>query len=67
MLREVITRSFPDVEFERPRANAEAARSSMTTTSSARAARHPLIWTGVLHHDYQSTPVRVRNISAPGR
>jgi hypothetical protein len=25
-----------------------------------------LIWSGVLHHDYQSTAVRVRNISATG-
>src|SRR5205814_1986517 len=28
--------------------------------------RHPLVWSGVLHHDYQSTPVRLRNISAAG-
>jgi len=30
------------------------------------ARRHPLIWTGILHHDYQSSPIRVRNISSTG-
>src|SRR5439155_3233705 len=28
--------------------------------------RHPLIWSGALHYDYQSTPARLRNISATG-
>jgi hypothetical protein len=30
------------------------------------AQRQTLIWKGVLHHDHQSTQVRVRNISATG-
>jgi hypothetical protein len=30
------------------------------------AQRHPLIWNGVLHHDYESNPVRIRNISSSG-
>jgi hypothetical protein len=25
-----------------------------------------LIWSGLLHHDYQSTPIRLRNISSTG-
>ena len=28
--------------------------------------RHPLVWSGLLHHDYQTTPVRLRNISETG-
>ena len=28
--------------------------------------RHPLIWSGTIHHDYQSTPARLRNISTTG-
>ena len=28
--------------------------------------RHPLVWSALLHHDYQSTPVRLRNISSTG-
>ena len=64
VLREVIIRSFPNVEFSETEADRPEA--SVSDDELRRAARHPLIWTGVLHHDYQSTPVRVRNISATG-
>ena len=64
VLREVIIRSFPDVEFNE--AEDEEALPSASDDEHRRAARHPLIWTGVLHHDYQSSPVRVRNISSTG-
>jgi hypothetical protein len=64
VLREVIIRSFPDVEFSE--AEPEEQDTSESENEHRRAARHPLIWTGVLHHDYQSTPVRVRNISSTG-
>ncbi len=65
LLRDTINRSFPDIEFElsddvpapAPRTNADEGR---------RERRHPLIWSGVVHHDYQSTPVRLRNISSTG-
>lgn len=59
VLREVITRSFPEVEFESP------ARES-ADSDHRRAPRHPLIWSAVLHHDFESTTVRVRNISSTG-
>lgn len=60
LLREAITRSFPDMDFE----NRGGVR---RPTEDQRAdSRHPLIWSGVLHHDYQTTPVRVRNISSNG-
>ena len=59
VLREVISRSFPELAFESP---VEVSAAS----DNRRAARHPLIWSGVLHHDFESTTVRVRNISSTG-
>jgi hypothetical protein len=70
VLREVLARSFGEVDIELPRA--ERTRKSdmepkVDAGSDQRIAdRHPLIWTGVLHHDYQSSPIRVRNISRTG-
>ena len=62
VLREVIRRSFPDLEFEaeldfQPRHSGAEGRGER---------RHPLVWSGTLHHDYQSTGIRIRNISATG-
>lgn len=63
LLRETIGRSFPDMEF----AASQAERGPESPApESRRAKRHPLIWSGVLHHDFESTPVRLRNISATG-
>jgi hypothetical protein len=62
VLREVIARSFPDIEFEAP---IEASASTVEGEQRG-GRRHPLIWSGVIHHDYQSTPVRLRNISETG-
>lgn len=61
VLRDVIARSFPDIEFE---ASEESA--SLNEDEQRGGRRHPLIWSGVIHHDYQSTPVRLRNISETG-
>jgi hypothetical protein len=63
LLREVIARNFPDVEFEASDYVAEDTRSD---DENRRERRHPLIWSGVVHHDYQSNPVRLRNISSTG-
>jgi hypothetical protein len=63
VLRDVITRSFPDVHFEIAE---DAAPANHDGPEQRGNRRHPLIWSGVLHHDYQSTPVRLRNISATG-
>jgi hypothetical protein len=65
VLREVISRSFPDARFERP-AEAPQVEHRPSSEEGRGEPRHPLIWSGVLHHDYQSTPVRVRNISSTG-
>lgn len=62
VLRQVIARSFPDIDFE-PSA---AATSQAPSGEHRENRRHPLIWSGVIHHDYQSTPVRLRNISSTG-
>lgn len=62
VLREVIRRSFPDLEFE---ADSES-ESGHSGPDGRIERRHPLVWSGLLHHDYQSTPVRLRNISATG-
>jgi hypothetical protein len=62
ILREVIRRSFPDLEFE-----ADSEPPEQHSGPEGRAERrHPLVWSGLLHHDYQSTPVRLRNISSTG-
>lgn len=62
VLREVIRRSFPDLEFE---AELEAPVQEPDAESRGER-RHPLVWSGVLHHDYQSSNVRIRNISTTG-
>jgi hypothetical protein len=62
VLREVIRRSFPDLKFE-----ADAASQEQHSGPDGRGERrHPLVWSGLLHHDYQSSPVRLRNISSSG-
>jgi PilZ domain len=63
VLREVIRRSFPDLEFE---AESEADPQLHSGSEGRGERRHPLVWSGLLHHDYQSTPIRIRNISATG-
>jgi len=63
MLLETISRNFPEVT---------AAPESETTEPAAEEAqrraglRHPLIWSGEIHYDYESTRVRLRNISETG-
>jgi hypothetical protein len=66
LLRDVIARSFPDVALEAPDSPPPKAAVEHEGDENRVAPRHPLIWSGVLHHDYQSTPVRVRNISETG-
>ncbi|HZB68990.1 MAG TPA: PilZ domain-containing protein [Sphingomicrobium sp.] len=60
LLRQVIQNSFPDVEINtRPAAPPEPEQKRA-------AARHPLIWNGILHHDYDWEVVRLRNVSTTG-
>ena len=62
VLRDVIRRSFPNLEFEAD----EEPHSRHSGPDGRGERRHPLVWSGLLHHDHQSTPVRLRNISASG-
>jgi hypothetical protein len=67
VLREVIARSFPDIEFEGHVDTGSSSAPRDSDGSEQRTSRrHPLIWSGQIHHDYQSTPVRLRNISPTG-
>lgn len=64
ILREVVARSFPDVEFEAGEPVDDAPQADAPDQRAGK--RHPLIWSGVVHHDFASHPVRLRNISASG-
>lgn len=69
LLLEVIRRSFPDIrDVPAPatETKAEAAAPPPAPTHRRIALRHPLIWSGEVHYDHQSTPVRLRNISESG-
>jgi hypothetical protein len=63
LLRATIARSFPEVEFE---VAIEADDAAPEANEHRRERRHPLIWSGALHHDYETTPIRLRNISSTG-
>ena len=53
----MITRSFPDLAFEL----SEDTPGPVTLKSGEQrdGGRHPLIWSGVIHHDFQSSTVRL--------
>jgi hypothetical protein len=63
VLRDVIARSFPDIAFDGAPTEA-VAETNYDELRGDR--RHPLIWSGLIHHDFQSTPIRLRNISSTG-
>jgi hypothetical protein len=65
LLREVIAKSFPEVEL--PALQAESQPEVRPDGSEQRTdRRHPLIWSGTIHYDFQSTAVRLRNVSETG-
>ena len=71
LLREVVRRSFPDAEVAVPAGPAKGCETSAAEPASPEPVergerRHPLIWTGQVHFNHSSTPVRLRNISAVG-
>lgn len=63
VLRTIIERTFPHIEFPESGVPAPV---ELDDDDNRRAPRHPLFWKGTLHHNYQSDPVRIRNISATG-
>lgn len=60
MLLETIERSFPEVASE---AGAETAGADAQRRAGL---RHPLIWSGEIHYDHETTRVRLRNVSETG-
>jgi hypothetical protein len=78
-LRDVLCRSFPDVALEAAarkalsEADAQPAPAlehqdqvSGPAEIHDREVRHPLIWSGLIHFNHDSTPIRLRNISSGG-
>ena len=71
MLLEVLRRTFPDARLPTAPAPAEPAATGRVTPSDVDATRrgeqrHPLIWSGAVHYNHDSTQVRLRNISPSG-
>jgi hypothetical protein len=68
LLREVINRDFPDQKFSsRPVVpEVPAATAGAQGAEQRSAMRHPLIWSGDLHHGTHSWHVRLRNVSSSG-
>lgn len=63
LLREVIRNSFPGVDLTLRAAPSEDIDKPEDKRGGT---RHPLIWSGILHHDYDWEVVRLRNISQFG-
>jgi hypothetical protein len=66
VLRHVIEKTFPHISLPQTEAKELAPVVEQRTDEHREAPRHPLIWRGTLHHDYQSDAVRIRNISETG-
>jgi hypothetical protein len=72
MLLDALSNSFPDLVGARPPAAAPAEASpaapAPAPVDAARRAepRHPMIWSGHIHFNHDSTPVRLRNVSPHG-
>lgn len=60
MLLDTIERNFPEVAVE------TAVEGDQRTGQRRSGRRHPLIWSGAVHYDHDTTTVRLRNISETG-
>jgi PilZ domain. len=65
LLRAVIRKSFPTLQSD-PLGPEPSAEIEEESGYHRVAERHPLIWSGIIYHDYEVEPVRLRNISASG-
>lgn len=69
ILRQVVERDFANsvalATAPRPDER-ETAKPSEEEAQRRVTPRHPLIWNGAIHYDHETTPVRLRNISASG-
>ena len=59
VLADVLASNFPEVQ-------AEPVSADEQNSEHRRASRHPLIWSGLIHFNHDTSPVRLRNISASG-
>ena len=68
LLKAVIDQNFSDLEIgQRPKDDEQQQEEAATGADEQREdRRHPLIWSGKLHYDFATTPVRLRDISAKG-
>ena len=68
MLLDTITRNFPEVAGDAADSDQPGAPADPATAEAQRRGgmRHPLIWSGEIHFDHDSTPVRLRNVSETG-
>lgn len=71
LLQAVIDLNFSDLEISsgtgsRVEEEAEEQRDTPQPGDHRDSRRHPLIWSGVLHYDFGTTPVRLRDISEKG-
>jgi hypothetical protein len=73
LLRTVIAENFPNAPLTAPKPVAareepagQVEQPEVPGDEQRSQRRHPLIWSGVLHYDFESMPVRLRNISRTG-
>ena len=66
VLRHVIERTFPHIAFPTSEKASGPGAEESCDDNHRSAPRHPLIWNGTLHHNFQSDQVRIRNISSTG-
>jgi hypothetical protein len=64
MLLQTIEQNFPEIADEA--AATEPAPKPATDAQRRAGLRHPLIWSGEVHYDHESTKVRLRNVSETG-
>jgi len=66
LMCEVIRLSFPEHEPQLREAPEPVEDVAAAEDHQRTAVRHPLIWSGILHHDHESQPARLRNVSENG-
>lgn len=65
LVRDVVARTYPDLKID-DEITAPPNEQAYESDDARDDQRHGLIWSATLHHDFQSTTVRLRNISASG-
>ncbi|MEO6582066.1 MAG: PilZ domain-containing protein [Sphingomicrobium sp.] len=67
VLNAVLVRNFPDLVIEESAALPAIGNDPNSPSEHRRTdPRHPLVWSGLIHYNHDSTPVRLRNISTTG-